>query len=137
MPELSRQLLTSRSVARAHGLFNVFSGLWPLVSLRSFEKVFGHKTDDWLVYTVGGLLLTAGWTQLSSEDSPEGRRLARRLGLGTAMTLLAVDLVYVPRRRIPGTYLIDAAMEIGWVAAWIQTHRAAGTSGATDKVFAP
>jgi hypothetical protein len=38
------------------------------------------------------------------------------------MTLRAVDLVFVPRGRIRGTYLIDAAMEIGWIAAWIQTH---------------
>jgi hypothetical protein len=131
MAESSRQLLSARSVARAHGLFNLFSGLWPLVNLRSFEKVFGRKTDDWLVYTVGGLLVSVGWTQLSSGDSPEGRRLARRVGAGAAMTLLAVDLVYVPRGRIPSTYLIDAAVEIGWIAAWAQTHRAAATSDAT------
>jgi hypothetical protein len=113
-------MLAAQSVARAHGLFNVAGGLWPLVSLRSFEKVFGPKTDDWLVYTVGGLLVSAGWVQLSADDSPEGHRLARRLGLGTALTLLAIDLIYVPVGRIRGTYLIDAAAEIAWIAAWLK-----------------
>ena len=116
--------MTARSMARGHGLFNVANGLWPLVHLRSFEKVFGPKTDEWLVYTVSGLLVSAGSVQLSASDSTEGNRLARRMGLGTALTLLGIDLIYVPAGRIRTTYLIDAAVELALIAGWAQTYRA-------------
>ncbi|GIH73839.1 hypothetical protein [Planobispora longispora] len=106
--------------ARAQGAFNVASGLWPLLHLPSFEKVFGPKQDDWLVRTVAGLLLGVGWTQLRAEATPAGLRDARRIGVATAATLLAVDLVYVPRGRIRPTYLLDAAAEIAWLAVWLR-----------------
>jgi hypothetical protein len=109
------------TVAVAHGLFNVVGGLWPLVHLRSFEWVFGPKTDVWLQMTTGGLLVSAGVAQLAAAPAPQGPVQARRIGLGTAFTLLAVDLVYVPKGRIRPTYLLDAAMQTGWIAAWLRS----------------
>ncbi|MEU6682765.1 hypothetical protein [Streptomyces sp. NPDC046832] len=82
------------AVAAAHGAFNVVGGLWPLVHLRSFEWVFGPKADEWLQATTGGLLAGAGVAQLAAAADPEGPKHARRIGLATAITLLAVDLVY-------------------------------------------
>lgn len=121
-------------VAVAHGAFNVVGGLWPLVHLRSFEWVFGPKTDDWLQMTTGGLLVSAGLAQLAAAD-PQSRAHARRIGLGTALTLLAVDLVYVPRGRIRPTYLLDAAMQTGWIAAWLRTPcpTGAGAAGSGER----
>jgi len=43
------------------------------------------------------------------------------LGVGTAATLLAIDLIYVPPRRIPVTFLVDAAAEIAWLSMWART----------------
>ncbi|MCB5180731.1 hypothetical protein [Streptomyces antimicrobicus] len=106
------------TVARAQGLFNLVGGLWPVVSLRTFERVYGPKADGWLQKTSGALLASAGISMLRAAGSPEGLRHARRTGIGTALTFLAVDAVYVPRRRIPATYLMDAAKEAGWLAAW-------------------
>jgi hypothetical protein len=106
-------------LARAHGAFNVVGGAWPLVSMRTFEWVFGPKEDHWLERTVAGLLVTAGWSQLRAGDSMEGRRHARRVGLGTACTLLAIDLYYVPIGRLRWTYLLDGAMEAAWILAWL------------------
>ncbi|MFC5634105.1 hypothetical protein [Streptomyces bullii] len=108
------------AVAVGQGLFNVLGGLWPLLHLRSFEWVFGPKRDVWLQRTTGGLLLSAGLAQLAAAPGPQGPAEARRIGLGTALTLLAVDLAYVPRRRIRPTYLLDAAMQTGWIAAWLR-----------------
>ncbi|AIR96347.1 hypothetical protein [Streptomyces glaucescens] len=110
-------------LAFAHGAFNIAGGLWPLVHLRSFEWVFGPKTDEWLQMTTGGLLVSAGVAQLAAAPAPRGPAQARRIGLGTALTLLAVDLVYVPKGRIRPTYLLDAAMQTGWIAAWLRTAR--------------
>jgi len=107
-----------RVLARAQGAFNVVGGLWPLIHRRSFEAVFGAKYDRWLQYTVAGLLTGNGVVQLLADDTPSGLRGARNVGISTAVTLLAVDLVYAPSGRIRKTYLLDAAMEAGWLAAW-------------------
>lgn len=106
-----------RRLAQAQGTFNVVSGLWPLLAMRSFEAVYGPKVDRWLVHTVGGLLTSVGTAQLLSRE-PGQLRVARLLGVGTAATLLAVDLTYVPKGRISRMYLLDAACEIGWLSAW-------------------
>jgi hypothetical protein len=113
------------SVAFAQGAANLVGGLWPLVHLRSFEAVFGPKADRWLVKTVAGLLVANGLTQLSSGRSDEALMVARRLGIGTAVVLAAIDLVYVPAGRISPTYLLDAAVELGWIVAWSRTDRSA------------
>ncbi|OIJ27982.1 hypothetical protein [Nocardioides luteus] len=99
------------------GVFNIVAGLWPLLSLRSFEWVFGPKQDRWLEYTVAGLLCVNGAAQIAAARAGEPVA-ARRIGQGTALTLLAIDLVYVPQGRIRWTYLLDAALEAGWLAAW-------------------
>ncbi|TDE09717.1 hypothetical protein [Jiangella asiatica] len=111
-------------LARAQGAFNLVGGLWPIVSLRTFEAVFGPKQDRWLVFTVGGLLTTIGLNQLTSSRHRGALRLAERVGVGTAAWLLAIDLVYVPAGRLRWTYLLDAAAEAGWLAAWAASHRA-------------
>ncbi|WP_157420168.1 hypothetical protein [Actinomadura kijaniata] len=110
------------ALARAHGVFNVLGGAWPLVSMRSFEWVFGPKEDEWLEQTVAGLLVAAGWSQLRAGDSAAGREHARRVGVGTAATLLAIDLIHVPRGRLRWTYLLDGAMEAAWLLAWWRTR---------------
>ena len=109
--------MDEHGLARAQGLFNVASGAWPLLHLPSFEAVFGPKTDRWLVRTVAGLLLTNGLVQLRA-GRPED---ARRVGLGTAVVLAAIDLRYAPPGRISRVYLVDAAMQLAWIAAWRRT----------------
>jgi hypothetical protein len=106
------------TLARLHGAFNVAMGVWPLAHTKSFEAVFGPKADRWLMYTVAGLMSAIGATQLGSGPDPGAVRQARRIGIGCAATLAAIDLVYVPKGRIAPTYLLDALAEAGWIAAW-------------------
>jgi hypothetical protein len=105
-------------------VFNVAGGLWPLVSMRSFEAVLGPKTDRWLVRTVAALMLSNGVSQLRAAASPDGLVHARRIGVGTAATLGTVDLVYAPAGRISKVYLLDAVAEWAWVVAWSRARRA-------------
>jgi hypothetical protein len=113
--------LEASALARAHGVFNVLGGLWPLVSMRSFEAVLGPKVDHWLVRTVAGLMVTNGAVQLMAEG-PDGLRAARRLGIGTALTLGAIDAVYAPKGRISRVYLLDGLFQWGWVLAWVRAR---------------
>jgi hypothetical protein len=115
--------ISKLGVARAHGAFNLVSGLWPLLHMRSFERVLGPKADRWLVQTVAGMLVAIGAAQLSTRPSPDSVAQARRVGLGTGATLAAIDLVYAPRGRISKVYLVDAALELGWVFAWLFADR--------------
>jgi hypothetical protein len=110
------------SLSRAQGGFYVVTGLWPVVHRRSFEWVTGPKVDRWLVYTVGGLLVVIGYAQRRA-STPRDWRHARRLGAGTAGTLLLVDVVNVSRRRIRPTYLLDAAVEAAILVGWAATAR--------------
>jgi hypothetical protein len=98
-------------LGRAQGVANLVGGAWPLVHMSSFAMVFGPKLDRWLVKTVGGLLIVNGLTQLAASSAADGVRHARRLGVGTAAVLAAIDLIYVPARRISKMYLLDAAVE--------------------------
>ncbi|WP_284978146.1 hypothetical protein [Arthrobacter sp. fls2-241-R2A-200] len=117
-----------KSLARLQGSFNVVNGLWPLVHMRSFEAIFGPKKDKWLVRTVAGLMVTNGAAQARSGSSEHGQAQARMIGIGTAATLAAVDLIYAPPRRISRMYLVDAVTELGWIYLWLTSPRAAGNT---------
>ncbi|MFI2352762.1 hypothetical protein ACH492_38450 [Streptomyces sp. NPDC019443] len=102
-------------VARTQGLFNATGGAWPLLHLRSFKHFFGprgmREEQDWLVKTVAGLLITCGWSLLLSSPTSESLSRARITGLGTALTLLAVDVVYVPKGQARRSHVLDAVIE--------------------------
>jgi len=115
-------MLRLQLMARTHGAFNVAGGVWPLLHQRSFEAVFGPKVDRWLVQTVAGLLTSVGYAQVRA-GTPQEWGQARRLGVGTALTLLAIDIVYVPRGRIRWTYAIDAVGEAALLVGWAVASR--------------
>lgn len=106
--------------ARLQGSFNVASGIWPLVHMRSFEAVTGPKTDKWLVRTVAGLLITVGVAQLRAAREPAGVAYAKFLGIGTSATLAAIDISYAARGRISKIYLVDAAVELLLIRCWLR-----------------
>lgn len=109
------------------GLYYLATGVWPLVSIETFQMVTGPKTDHlptgresdhWLVMTVGALvtavalaLLVAAWRR---RNPPEVGVLA----IGCAAALAAIDIIYVAREVIRPIYLADAAIEIILIGAW-------------------
>jgi hypothetical protein len=88
--------------------------------MTSFEAVTGPKTDKWLVRTVAGLLITIGAEQLRRPGNSQDEAVARRLGIGTAATLAAIDVVYAAKGRISKIYLLDAAVELLWIRSWLR-----------------
>lgn len=95
------------------GWFYVLTGLWPLIHMRSFERVSGPKTDKWLVYTVSLMILCSGLMFVVFNDHREMIYLA----LMNAACLAAIDIIFSVRSIIRKVYLLDAVVEllfIGW-----------------------
>jgi hypothetical protein len=122
-----RKAALSSSLALAQGVFYLVTGIWPLLSIRTFEAVTGPKTDRWLVKTAGVLitaigtaLTLAGWRR---SVTPEIGVLAA----GGALGLAGIDVVYAARGRISKVYLLDALAELaivaGWALAWPRRRR--------------
>jgi len=106
------------SISLAQGLYYAATGVWPLVSIGTFQKVTGPKTDLWLVKTVGVLvsvtgvvLMTAGCRRQTAPEIP-------LLAAGSAAGLAAIDITYVAKKRISPIYLLDVLAEVALIACW-------------------
>jgi hypothetical protein len=111
------------ALARAQGIFYVVTGIWPILSMRTFECVTGPKTDRWLVKTAGALIAVIGGTLVLGARRGVIAPELRFLGGASAASLAVVDLVYALRGRISKVYLLDAAVEIAIVAAWMRREQ--------------
>jgi len=114
-------------LARLQGLYYFVSGMWPLLSMRTFEAVTGPKADRWLVKTVGVLVAVIGASLLQGERRPSPALTT--LGAASAAGLGAIETIYTARRRISRVYLLDAVLELLIVAAWLLTSAQRGTVG--------
>ena len=116
-----------RSILAAQGLYYLITGIWPLVSIRTFEMVTGPKTDDWLVQTVGVLAVAIGATLLYSVRLKGPTREGVFLSVVSAVGFLAVDVVFVFLGIISTIYLADAVAQglflLGFFVAMV-AHRA-------------
>jgi hypothetical protein len=94
------------------GWYYVSTGVLPFLSRPAFEAITGPKQEWWLVETVGALVTVIGggllWAGRRESTSPE----MIAVGAGSALALAGIDVVYVAKRRIAPTYLLDAAAEL-------------------------
>lgn len=108
-----------RQLMRAQAAYYAVTGVWPLLSIGTFQKVTGPKHDLWLVKTVGVLVAAIGgalWLAARKEGAPSEEAVA--LAAGSAAGLAAIDIVYPLKRVISPIYLADALVELGLVGAW-------------------
>ena len=120
-------------LATLQGLYFLVTGIWPLASRESFERVTGPKADFWLAQTVGVLVASIGSVLLLGARR---RRVGAELGVlgaASAAGLGLVDVVFALRGRIAKVYLLDAAIEgavvVGWVRTCIRNREALGGNG--------
>ena len=134
-PALATQDLAHSSVlnvATFQGVFYITTGIWPLVHMKSFEKVTGPKTDHWLVKTVGLLVAISGLALLRSglrakstaTERPQFSQDATLIGIGQAACLGSVSLYYSAIGRISKVYMLDTLVEYSLVLNWIGAIRA-------------
>jgi hypothetical protein len=110
--------LTPEAVSLAQGGFYVATGLWPILHLPSFEAVSGPKPEGWLVKTFGGFISVVGGALALAGMRRRVTPELALLGAGAAAALAAADIIYVGKRRIAPTYLLDAAAELLLLGAW-------------------
>jgi hypothetical protein len=113
----------SNRLAVAQATYFVIIGIWPVVGLRSFERLSGPKVDDWLVKTVGVQVAVVGAALALAAKRQRITPEVELVAMGSALGLAAIDIIYVGRRRIRPVYLADAVLELGFAAGWILSHR--------------
>jgi hypothetical protein len=114
------------------GAYYLVTGLWPLVSIRTFKLVTGEQgkgdnyqtgldADHWLVMTAGVLITSIALALLvGAWRKSQGIELAV-LAIGAAVGLTAIDVIYTWRGIIAPIYLLDAALEVPLIVAWLVT----------------
>lgn len=106
----------------AQGIYYFITGIWPLISMRTFEMVTGDKTDHWLVNTVGVLILSIGIVLILAGIRKDITLEIFILAAGSAAGLTAIDVIYVAKKRIAPIYLLDALAEIIVIICWISMY---------------
>lgn len=124
-PDEQRRDIASTRLATLHGAYFLVTGLWPLIHERSFERVSGPKTDDWLVRTVAVLVSVIGAVLLLAGRRGRIVPELRVLAVGSSAGLGAVSVYYPARGRISRIYWLDALAEAGLIVMWLL----AGVSG--------
>jgi hypothetical protein len=117
-----------RGLAAGQGLYYVATGIWPLLSMRTFELVTGPKTDHWLVKTVG--LLAAGFGGVLLRDVRRGR-VDPGVGLAAALAFGASSLWYGGTGQVRRVYLADGLAEAALVGAWLAAGLLPGSAHMT------
>jgi hypothetical protein len=112
------------ALALGQGIYYVATGVWPLVSMRTFEAVTGPKVDRWLVKTVGVLVSVIGLALVTAARRERVEPESALLAAGSAAGLAAIDTNYTARGRIAKVYLLDAILELALVGAWALAIRA-------------
>jgi hypothetical protein len=114
--------LRRRRTALLQAAYYVTTGVWPVVSRRSFEAVTGRKADFWLAETVGALAAVIGGTLGVAAYKNRVEAEAALLGIGSAVAFAAIDVIYGTSGRISRVYLVDAALQVGLISKWAAAH---------------
>jgi hypothetical protein len=112
------------------GLYFLITGVWPIVSVQSFQLVTGPKSDHlivdsptdadhWMLFTISALIIAISIAILAAAWR---RRLPLEiclLGIASAAALLIIDVVFVARGTIRPIYSADAAIELAIIVGWL------------------
>jgi hypothetical protein len=114
----------------AQGLYFFITGVWPLVSVETFQMATGRKTDHlvadpptesdhWMLNTISALIIAISVVILASAWRRRVSADVALLGVASAVALTVIDVVYVARGTILPIYLADAAVEVVLILSWV------------------
>ena len=105
-------------VGLVQGIYFLVTGIWPLLSMKTFLQITGPKTDLWLVKTVGIILAVIGLVLIAAQRNGDVNTPVIILAIGSALGLVIVEIVYVAKRVISPIYLGDSFVELILIAWW-------------------
>jgi hypothetical protein len=119
------------------GLYFLSTGAWPLVSVESFQRVTGPKSDHliadppteadhWMLYTISALIIAISLVILTAAARRRITFDICLLGILSAGALTTIDIVDVARGTIAPIYLADAAVEVVLILAWTRALLSGG-----------
>lgn len=111
--------LTSKLILRLQGIYFVLTGIWPLISMSTFLKIAGPKTDLWLVQVVGILILVIGTVLLITSYAKKRNPQIILLAAGSALAFIIIDTTYYLSGIISAIYLLDALIELVFLIFWL------------------
>lgn len=108
-----------RTILWIQATYIFLTAVWPLVDIQSFMEVTGYKTDVWLVKTVGALLIPVAASLYAHLFFRTNHTPALILGSLTAVAFICIDFYYALNDVISNIYLVDGAIEILFLIAWV------------------
>lgn len=105
--------MTWQTVIFIQGIYYFFTGVWPLVHLRSFEKITGDKKEHWLLYAVSLMITCSSLVFLvaSLRRGPLPIEVLT-LSISNVVVLSFIDIYFCLKGIIRKIYLIDALIEL-------------------------
>jgi hypothetical protein len=107
------------ALAWVYSIYFIITGIWPLISIRTFMKVTGPKADIWLVRTVGLLVTAIGLCVAVAAYQRQFPLPVIILAIASSLALLLIDVIYVLNGTISRIYLLDAVIEALLIVAWL------------------
>ena len=106
-------------LALGHATYYAFGGLWPLLSMPTFEAVMGPKVGEWLVRTIALILLLVSSLLLDHALNKRADDLTlRRIAFGISFILGTVAIITTLGGWLSWIFLLDGAMHLLLAAAW-------------------
>ena len=102
----------TRVVLFGQSIYFLLTGIWPLISINTFQAVTGPKVDLWLVKMVGLLADVIGVSLLLTSIYKRLLLVMFILAISSAASFAIIDVVYALSGRISPIYLLDAAVQI-------------------------
>jgi hypothetical protein len=106
-------------VALVQGIYFFVTGIWPILSMKTFLMITGPKTDLWLVKTVGIILAVVGLVLIVAQVNAEINTSIILIAIGSGLGLAFVEFTYVAKRVISPIYLGDAFLELILIGWWV------------------
>jgi hypothetical protein len=98
----------------AQAFYYLITGLWPVLHIKSFEKITGPKTDKWLVKMVGLLAAAVGVVIFVSDNKND----LKLLGGLSAASFMVIDFYYAAIGRISKVYWLDGIIQTAFFVYW-------------------
>jgi hypothetical protein len=99
--------------------YYLITAVWGLISIESFMRVTGPKTDVWLVKTVSVLLLAISTSFIVSLLLRSYTVSVTTLAISCCVVLIIIDCSYAANGTISKIYLLDAFLQLCFLTAWI------------------